>query len=128
MTLPENVEQAIAEKGGMDKLLLCIPDDACLAESAEIARAMSDTIRLKILYLLTAGTLCVCVIKEILQIADSKLSYHLTILKKAGLICSEQQGNWVLYTLTEKGAESIGVRQTNTDTVCFCSCSREETQ
>ncbi|MBR4987545.1 MAG: winged helix-turn-helix transcriptional regulator [Methanocorpusculum sp.] len=111
MTLPENVEQAISEKGGMDKLLLCIPDSASLTESAEIYRALSDTLRLKILYLLTAGTLCVCVIKEVLQIADSKLSYHLTILKKAGLISSEQQGTWVLYTLTEKGEAVLGIRK-----------------
>ena len=120
MTLPENVQQAIAEKGGMENLLLCIPDEDTLSASADIYRALSDTIRLKILHLLTAGTLCVCVIKEVLQIADSKLSYHLTILKKAGLISAEQQGNWVLYTLTEKGEAVLGI-QKQENTCCCCS-------
>ena len=113
MVLPETVQQALDEKGGLENLISLVPDDKALMDKAEIFRALSDTIRLKILYLLSTGTLCVCVIKEALQIADSKLSYHLTILKKAELITSTQQGNWILYTLTEKGAEILEIQKNN---------------
>jgi ArsR family transcriptional regulator len=36
-------------------------------------------------------------------ISGSKLSYHLNILRENGLIVSEQQGNWMIYRITEKG-------------------------
>lgn len=44
-----------------------------------------------------------CVIKEVLSIADSKLSYHLSVLKEAGLIVGEAQENWIIYRLTDEG-------------------------
>lgn len=124
MVLPETVQQALDEKGGLENLISLVPDDKALMDKAEIFRALSDTIRLKILYLLSTGTLCVCVIKEALQIADSKLSYHLTILKKAELITSTQQGNWILYTLTEKGAEILEIQKNNPESMnCDCGCT-----
>jgi ArsR family transcriptional regulator len=59
---------------------------------------------LKILAMLAVQPLCVCVIKAVLGIADSKLSYHLSVLKKTGLITGEAQGNWIIYRLTADGA------------------------
>ena len=53
--------------------------------------------------MLAVQPLCVCVIKAVLEIADSKLSYHLSVLKKAGLIQGDQQGNWIIYRLTGGG-------------------------
>jgi len=58
---------------------------------------------MKILYLLTSQPLCVCVIREIIGISDSRLSYHLSALKKAGLIEGEQQGSWIIYRISERG-------------------------
>lgn len=127
MVLPETVQQALDEKGGLENLIRIIPNDEVLNDEAGTYRALSDTIRLKILYLLSTGTLCVCVIKEALQIADSKLSYHLTILKKAGLIESSQQGNWILYTLTEKGAETLQIQKNEADNEdCYCGCTKDK--
>ena len=56
-----------------------------------------------ILYLLAIQSLCVCVIKDCIGIAGSKLSYHLNIMKENGFIDSEQEGNWIIYRITEKG-------------------------
>ena len=63
-------------------------------------QACADPVRLKILSLLSVQSLCVCVIKAAVGIADSKLSYHLNILKKAGMIAGEQQGLYIIYQLT----------------------------
>lgn len=60
--------------------------------------------------MLSFQPLCVCVIKEVLGIADSKLSYHLGVLKKAGLITGESEANWIIYSLTEAGRTCIGCR------------------
>lgn len=38
-----------------------------------------------------------------MRIADSKLSYHLTILKESGLISGEYHGNWIIYSITPDG-------------------------
>jgi ArsR family transcriptional regulator len=70
--------------------------------------ALSDPVRMTILHLLAVQPLCVCIIKSCIGIADSKLSYHLTVMKKAGLIDGEQQGNWIIYRLTDKGQAFAG--------------------
>jgi ArsR family transcriptional regulator len=65
-------------------------------------RACADPVRLKILALLMDQPLCVCVIKAVVKIADSKLSYHLNILKKAGMIEGDQQGQYIIYQITPR--------------------------
>lgn len=79
------------------------PNSDTLTDNSKIHHALSDPIRLKVLHLLAVQTLCVCLIKSCLKIADSKLSYHLNILKGAGLIIQEPQGNWIRYSLSETG-------------------------
>ena len=44
-----------------------------------------------------------------MRIADSKLSYHLTILKEAGLIEGEYHGNWIIYSITGAGSRYLSL-------------------
>jgi DNA-binding transcriptional ArsR family regulator len=86
-------------------------DEERIEKCSRIYGALSDRLRLRILCILSVQPLCVCVIKEIVDIPDSKLSYHLSILKDAGLVESKRDGNWIMYNLTEMGkkyAKSIG--------------------
>ncbi|RMD67159.1 MAG: ArsR family transcriptional regulator [Cyanobacteria bacterium J149] len=62
-------------------------------------RALSDTIRIQVLELLRTGELCVCEISEVLDISQSKLSFHLKTLREANLVNSRQQGKWTYYSL-----------------------------
>ena len=78
-------------------------DEGNLERCAMVYGALSDPIRLRILGVLTVQPLCVCFIKEIVNIPDSKLSYHLGILRSAGLVESQRDGNWIMYSLTELG-------------------------
>ncbi|HDR72915.1 MAG TPA: ArsR family transcriptional regulator [Methanoculleus sp.] len=102
--LPEGIAAALCTCGGIEGLEKMLPSDAYLERMSARHRACADPIRLKILAMLNVQPLCVCVIKAVIGIADSKLSYHLGVLKKAGLIRGEQQGNWIIYSLTEAGA------------------------
>jgi DNA-binding transcriptional ArsR family regulator len=102
-SLPAEVECSLAECGGIEGLIQRLPSDHALKARSLVFHAVGDPTRLKILALLKDQSLCVCVIREILQIADSKLSYHLNILKKAGLIEGGKQGNWIIYSITERG-------------------------
>jgi DNA-binding transcriptional ArsR family regulator len=101
--IPSQVQEEIDKSGGIAGLAGRLPKEKELESIALLHNALSDTIRLKILLLLGLQPLCVCVIKEIIGISDSKLSYHLTILKRAGLIKGEQQGSWIIYSITGKG-------------------------
>ena len=97
------IQSELKMLGGVKGLWARLPPKHSLEEMSGTYHALSDPIRLTILYLLAVQPLCVCVIKECIGIADSKLSYHLAILKKSELIEGEQQGNWIIYRLTEKG-------------------------
>lgn len=61
--------------------------------------ALSDPLRVQVIELLRERELCVCELCEDLGVAQSKLSFHLKILKEAGLIRSRQQGRWIYYSL-----------------------------
>lgn len=65
----------------------------------KIFKALSDTNRLRILKMLEIRPLCVCEITEVLQLATSTVSKHLSILRDAELIIDEKQGKWVNYSL-----------------------------
>jgi ArsR family transcriptional regulator len=73
---------------------------ATLLESrAATFGALSDPIRLSILDHLSRGSRCVCELQEALEIAPNLLSYHLRILREAGLIEASRRGKWVDYRL-----------------------------
>lgn len=66
--------------------------------------SLSDPIRVRIIEMLSKGPLYVCIIQHLLDdIKYSKLSYHLDILKKEGLIGSKREGNFLRYFLTPRG-------------------------
>ncbi|WP_342679696.1 metalloregulator ArsR/SmtB family transcription factor [Methanofollis sp. UBA420] len=103
MPIPEPVEGDLARVGGIEGLTRLLPDGETLALRSQQFHALSDPVRLKILLLLAVQPLCVCVIREVVAVADSRLSYHLNVLKKAGLIAGESRGNWIIYSLTAEG-------------------------
>jgi len=71
-------------------------------------KAISDPIRLRIIYLLYYQDLCVCEIVDCLKLHQSTVSRHLTILKNSGLIEDTKQGQWVFYSLNlEKGKDNF---------------------
>ena len=63
-------------------------------------KALADQKRLQIMHELTRrGNTCVCDLTEIVDMPQSKLSYHLKILLAAGLIKRETRGTWSFYEL-----------------------------
>jgi len=70
-------------------------------EMIGIFKALSDQTRLRIVKLLDKGELCVCDIVEALDVVQSKASFHLAVLKDAGLLKCRKQGKWIHYSLNE---------------------------
>jgi len=62
-------------------------------------KALADETRLRIIKLLENGELCVCDITAALEMNQSNISFHLAILKEAGLIKDRKEGRWNYYDL-----------------------------
>ena len=61
--------------------------------------SFSDPFRLEIIDLMMEGEVCVCDIMKLTKLSQSRISYHIKILKEAGLISDRQEGRWVYYKL-----------------------------
>ncbi|BAU14791.1 ArsR family transcriptional regulator [Leptolyngbya sp. NIES-3755] len=61
--------------------------------------ALSDPLRIRVLDLLRDRELCVCDLCEVLDVSQSKLSFHLKTLKEAKLVRFRQEGRWLYYSL-----------------------------
>src|SRR5919107_3888880 len=70
-----------------------------LARAAHLFHALSDETRLAVLEMLRDGERCVCDLQEALEAAQSRLSFHLRVLKDAGLVADRREGRWSYYTL-----------------------------
>ena len=73
-------------------------------ETIDIAKALSDANRVRALMLLTDGPLCVCQIIEMLGLAASTTSKHMSILRQAGLVEAQKEGRWMHYRLAGRKA------------------------
>jgi ArsR family transcriptional regulator len=99
----------------------CTRTDAdSLERLARVAKALADPIRLGMLDVMTQGRgccgvidpaergvpgageldgICVCEFQEQFGLAQSKASYHLRVLKDAGLVTEETRGKWSFYAV-----------------------------
>lgn len=89
-----------------------------LRDLMAVTKALSDENRVRIMMFLSKDDLCVCQIIELLGLAPSTVSKHLSILKQAKLIDSRKKGRWIYYQLPDEGApesvaQAIGWLQTS---------------
>jgi ArsR family transcriptional regulator len=72
-----------------------------MKKTTNLFKALAHQTRLHILCLLLEGEVCVCKIMTILDLPQSTVSRHLSILKNAGLVVDRRDGTWVHYSLTK---------------------------
>jgi ArsR family transcriptional regulator len=72
-----------------------------MSDIVTVFKALADETRLRVLKLLTRGELCVCEIAAALDLEQPRLSFHLRILKKAGIVADRRQERWIVYRLNE---------------------------
>src|SRR3954463_7538358 len=70
-----------------------------LDRAARLFQALSDRTRLSILQRLRLGERCVCDLTDALDAAQSRLSFHLKVLKDAGLATGRREARGIYYTL-----------------------------
>ncbi|HEX6627358.1 MAG TPA: metalloregulator ArsR/SmtB family transcription factor [Gemmatimonadaceae bacterium] len=67
--------------------------------AVQLFHALSDETRLQIIELLRKGERCVCELTDSLDAAQSRLSFHLRVLRDAGIVRDRKDGRWVYYEL-----------------------------
>ena len=73
-----------------------------MREFINIVKALSDESRVRALMMLGNGELCVCQLIEMLALAPSTVSKHMSILYQAGLVDARKQGRWNYYRLADE--------------------------
>jgi len=69
--------------------------------------ALASETRLQIVEMLSHGERCVCELQDALDAAQSRLSFHLRVLKESGLVSDRRQGRWMYYALNREALEGI---------------------
>ena len=71
-------------------------------EAVALLVVAADPVRWRLLAELAgAGTRCVCDLQPVGGVAPNVLSYHLKVLRQAGLVTSAKRGRWVDYTIAD---------------------------
>jgi ArsR family transcriptional regulator len=78
-----------------------------LSAAARYFGALSDETRLGILEMLKDGERCVCDLQADLGAAQSRLSFHLRVLRDAGLVVDRKDGRWSYYSIVPDALEMV---------------------
>jgi len=73
-----------------------------MRKTTQLFKALADQNRLRILLMLCEKELCVCEITEVIQLAPSTVSKHLSILRNTDLIVDRKCGRWINYSLNPR--------------------------
>lgn len=81
-------------------------NNEAIRSTLRVTKALADQQRVRILMMLQAGELCVCQIVEVLELAPSTVSKHLSILTAADLVDFRKDGRWAYYRLPTDDAST----------------------
>src|SRR5881392_3473427 len=86
---------------------MAVPSYSQTERAVELFHALSNETRLGIIELLRKGERCVCELTDTLDAAQSRLSFHLRVLKDAGVVRDRKDGRWVHYELVPEAFEEV---------------------
>lgn len=73
--------------------------------SVNVFKALSDPNRIRIVKMLGERELCMCEVRELLNLSNSTVSKHLTVLRDAGLLLDSKVGRWVNFRLNTRAED-----------------------
>lgn len=91
----------------VNQILEGLPDEDTLDELEELFKTFGDSTRIKILYVLHEGELCVCDIAAMLGMTQSAISHQLRVLRQNRLIRSRRDGKNIYYALADEHVRTI---------------------
>ncbi|MGZ5404630.1 MAG: ArsR/SmtB family transcription factor [Nocardioides sp.] len=88
--------------------LITATQAARVEASLTLLSAVADPVRWTVLrHLAENGTSCVCDLQDRVPVASNLLSYHLKVLRDAGLVTSARRGRWIDYTLAPDASKRL---------------------
>ncbi|HUX71543.1 MAG TPA: metalloregulator ArsR/SmtB family transcription factor [Cellulomonadaceae bacterium] len=88
-------------------IVLTSPPRADSDASVALLTAVADPVRWTVLQELAASESCVCNLQEHIPIASNLLSYHLKVLRDAGLVTTNRRGRWIDYSLAPDALDRL---------------------
>ncbi len=101
------IRAELAGSAGLREVGKRVPSRAMAERIARIFDAVADPARLRILVALERSPLCPCLVQEVEPMKNSVLSYHLRILKRAGLVTMSAKSNYRIYKASALGVTVI---------------------
>ncbi len=96
-----------ASESTLKNIIESMPDEELFYDLAELYKVFGDSTRIKILYVLLEGELCVQDISNLLGMTQSAISHQLRVLKNSKLVKYKRDGKAVLYSLADSHVRSI---------------------
>jgi ArsR family transcriptional regulator len=78
-----------------------------VSTAVALLQAVADPVRWAVLAMPAEGPRCVCKLQEQVPIAGNLLSYHLKVLRDAGLVTTTRRGRWIDYALAGDAPERL---------------------
>ncbi len=78
-----------------------MPSEEMLYDLADLFKVFADTTRIKILYALMDGDMCVADIAEVVDVTQSAVSHQLRSMKQAHLVKFRRDGKQIIYSLSD---------------------------
>lgn len=94
-------------EGIMKRALENMPDEETVYELSDFFKVLSDSTRLRILWAMEPGEICVCCLSDILGMSDSAISHQLKTLRQAHLVKSRREGKNIYYSLDDDHVKTL---------------------
>ena len=91
----------------LEQISLKMPAEETLYDLAELFKVFGDSTRVRILYVLFEGEVCVCDLANILNMSQSAISHQLRILKINKLVKNRREGKSIFYSLADDHVRTI---------------------
>lgn len=95
-------EESRVHLDAVERVRELLPTDETLYDLAELFKIFGDSTRVKILYALLEGELCVCDIAKLMEVTQSAVSHQLRVLKGSKLVKFRREGKTVYYSLADE--------------------------
>ncbi|MDE5862494.1 MAG: metalloregulator ArsR/SmtB family transcription factor [Ruminococcus sp.] len=89
------------------KISAISPDETVLFDTAELLKVFGDSTRIRIIFVLCHGELCVSDIADKLKMTQSAISHQLRVLKQARLVSTRRDGKTIFYSLCDDHVKTI---------------------
>ncbi len=99
--MSEKLQIHSGHKERVDATKALMPKEEKLYQLAELYKTFGDTTRIRILFALYKGEMCVCGIAELLNMTQSAISHQLRVLKNSKLVKFRKEGKTVFYSLDD---------------------------